>query len=140
MKNEKSTPKASARKNTRYSPGEVEDIVAQYLEVVEKDYETRSAVVSRLAEQYQAPETSIRAVLGRQKVYRRKVYTTKRGHLPATRERLVQLLEDALELRPDTLKSMVDVNKGELIKLLEAFIRKTPGDWERLDKIIRAEG
>lgn len=108
---------------SKYSEEQISHVVEKYREVLDQDYDTRSARVSELAGELDCSVHAIRTMLARRKIYKRKAYQTKRGTKPITKEGLVSRLEKFLELDEGSLESFEKVNKGQLQKVIQKLLQ-----------------
>lgn len=78
--------------------------------------------VSDLAKELNTTERSIRSKLAYLGVYKKKVYTNKRGEAPVTKEQYVDRIAKILDVPVDILDSLEKTNKNVLILLEKALI------------------
>jgi len=78
----------------------------------------------RLAEELDKPEKSIIGKLSKEGVYRRQVYTTKRGEVPITKKELVILIADKLEI---DVEKLLGLEKSPKLVLQTLKSEITPG-------------
>lgn len=67
------------------------------------------------------PERSVIAKLSSLGVYKKKVYTTKRGEVPIKKEEYIERIAVKLKVAPDVLESLEKVNKNVLAMLDNAL-------------------
>lgn len=96
-----------------YTPELTQIIVEAYLENPCRE------TVDRLAVEHDKSPKSIIGKLSREGVYRRQVYTTKRGEPPITKLELVAEIAYALEFEPDEIAELAKTSKLVLHKLRE---------------------
>lgn len=108
---------------SKYTDEQISRVVESYREVLNEDYDTRSARVSELACELDCSVHAIRTILARRKIYKRKAYQTKRGTKPITKEELVRRFETYLGLSEGSLESFEKVNKGQLQKVILEFLQ-----------------
>ena len=100
-------------KNVNYTEAQTSELVAAY-EAAETP-EARDAVVESFAEEFGKTVRSIRAKLVREGVYVKKVYKTKTGGKPETKESIVGDIAATLGVDADSkLGGLEKANKGAL--------------------------
>ena len=100
------------KKAPNYTQEQTEEMVERYT-ACETEAE-RLAEVEAIAEDFGKPVRSVRQKLVREKVYIAKVYKTKTGEKPESKENIVADISRALGVDSDTVGSLVKANKSAL--------------------------
>lgn len=104
-----------------YSEKETSFIVEEY-----NKNPTRETV-DELASKLNKTPKSIIGKLSREGVYRRSVYKTKTGETPITKEELVQLIAESIEVESQALAGLEKAPKAVLKRLLESMENESEG-------------
>ena len=104
-----------------YSEKETSFIVEEY-----NKNPTRETV-DELASKLNKTPKSIIGKLSREGVYRRSVYKTKTGETPITKEELVQLIAESIDLEIQAVAGLEKAPKAVLKRLLERINNESEG-------------
>jgi hypothetical protein len=145
----KGKPAASAMENvvatagdkTTAAKGKPENYSAEVTAKLLADYEASDksdGAIKTLADALGKTTRSIVAKLSREGVYKKKVYTTKQGGVPVSKEQHVQAIAAFIGVGPDKLESLEKANKGVLV-IIEGAVKDGAATYEA-NNMDNAEG
>lgn len=113
----------TAGDKTTAAKGKPENYSAEVTAQLLVEYEASDKsdnVIKTMAEKFGKTTRSIVAKLSREGVYKKKVYTTKTGGTPVSKEQHVQAIAAFIGVSPDKLDSLEKANKGVLVTIENA--------------------
>jgi hypothetical protein len=117
---------ATAVKTPNYTDEQTAAIKAAYLEVADKAYADRKAMVESLAEKFGKSAKSIVAKLTREGVYKAAEYVTKQGDKPEKKDDTATAIGAVLRLSEADTDSLAKANKRPLVAIMHALANSVP--------------
>lgn len=108
---------ADTSKNVNYTAEQTAAIVADY---------TAGVSVEKIAEKVGKSVKSIVAKLAREKVYKKKEYTTKTGEKAVKKDAHADAIGAILKMTENEIESLTKANKTALVKIFTALANSKP--------------